>query len=554
MSLSPELIERIETWMLDDPDTLTRTQTEQFLRLAQAGEVDAIEKLTECFGQILQFGTAGLRGPLGPGPSCMNRAVVARAVAGLSHYLKKNNLKKLIVGYDARHNSHRFALDTVEIASGLGIEALLLPRALPTPVLSFAIRFYEADAGVMVTASHNPAQDNGYKVYLGDGSQIIAPIDSEIAGEIDNITSVLSLTRSDNYKTLDESAVDAYVARTSSLKHPDISSDIHVVSTSLHGVGDEVWQRVFRRAGFTALEVVESQQKPDPDFPSVVFPNPEEEGATDLLLALAKQVHADIAIAHDPDADRCAAAIVENGLWRLLKGDELGSLLAWWLIKRSEILGIQPPSGTFASSIVSSTLLESIAHTHRLKYQSTLTGFKWISKIPDLSFGYEEALGYCVDPEYVRDKDGISAAIVVVELAAYLKSQGISVSQVLNEIAAEYGVFATDQLSVRVANLALIPEAMKKLRDNPPTSVAGLKVLEVIDLQQGWKHLPPTNGIMLFLDGGRVIARPSGTEPKLKCYLEVKSKNPNIEEARRNGKSVLQDMKQDMAIALGVSS
>jgi phosphomannomutase len=302
------------------------------------------------------------------------------------------------------------------------------------------------------------------------------------------------------------------------------------------------------------LEVVESQQQPDPDFPSVVFPNPEEEGATDLLLALAKQVHADIAIAHDPDADRCAAAIVENGLWRLLKGDELGSLLAWWLIKRSEILGLQPPTGTFASSIVSSTLLESIAHTHHLKYQSTLTGFKWISKIPDLSFGYEEALGYCVDPEYVRDKDGISAAIVAVELAAYLKSQGISVSQVLNEIAAEYGVFATDQLSVRVANLAVIPEAMKKLRDTPPTSVAGLKVLEVIDLQQGWRHLPPTNGIMLFLDGGRVIARPSGTEPKLKCYLEVTSKNPNVEEARQSAATVLQSMKRDMAIALGVSS
>ena len=552
MRLSAKFVEHVESWMKDDPDPITKQQTEDLL-LAAKNDDQAAELLQQYFGPLLQFGTAGLRGSLGPGPSCMNRAVVARAAAGLCTYMSKNGLKKLIVGYDARHNSYRFALDTVEIAAGLGIEALVLPRALPTPVLSFAIRFYKADAGVMVTASHNPAQDNGYKVYLGDGSQIISPTDSDIAFEIAAISKVGDLVRRDTFTLLDDAAVDAYIERTSSLVHTDISKSIQVVSTSLHGVGDEVWQRVFRAAGFTQLEVVKSQQQPDPDFPTVVFPNPEEAGATDLLLELAEGVHADIAIAHDPDADRCAAAIVDQGKWRLLKGDELGSLLAWWIIQRTTVLNIKAPTGTFASSIVSSTLLESIAKAHNLKYQSTLTGFKWISKIEDLSFGYEEALGYCVDPEYVRDKDGISAALVIIELAAYLKSTRQSICDVLDSIAKQFGIHATDQLSVRVAKLELIPAAIKRLRETPPAEVAGLDVVEVIDLQTGWHHLPPTNGMMLLLKGGRVIARPSGTEPKLKCYLEVVLKDAEIPEARLKAQRLLQDMKRDMAIALGVN-
>ncbi|MGA1324212.1 MAG: phospho-sugar mutase [Candidatus Nanopelagicales bacterium] len=554
MSLNQETLKRIEEWIQDDPDPITQSQTKELLASASGGDQQAIDTLQICFGPILQFGTAGLRGPLGPGPSCMNRAVVGRAAAGLCNYLKAKNLRKLIVGYDARHNSYRFALDTVEIAAGLGIESLLLPNALPTPVLSFAIRYYSADAGVMVTASHNPAADNGYKVYLGDGSQIISPVDSEIAAQIDAVTSVAALKRGDTYQVLDETAVEAYIERTSSLVHPQISRTIRVASTSLHGVGDEVWQKVFYKAGFTSLHVVESQQSPDPDFPTVRFPNPEEQGATDLLIELARQQDADVAIAHDPDADRCACAIKDNGIWRLLRGDELGSLLAWWLIERAQVLNLDAPRGTFASSIVSSTLLEAIAHKHNLNYQSTLTGFKWISKIPDLAFGYEEALGYCVDPKVVRDKDGISAAIVVVELAAYLKSKDLSISDVLQQIADEYGVYITDQLSVRFANLALIPEAIKRLRENPPTKVAGLDVQEIVDLQNGWKHLPPTNGMMLLLDGGRVIARPSGTEPKLKCYLEVTIKSSDIEKAQNKASQLLKDMKSDMAIALGVSS
>lgn len=553
MSLSAELITRIETWMNDDPDEVTKNQTQKLLEAALQNDSDATALLTTYFGPILQFGTAGLRGPLGPGPSCMNRAVVARAAAGLCRYLLKNRGKKLIVGYDARHNSYRFALDTVEIASGLGIEALLLPRALPTPVLSFAIRHYNADAGVMVTASHNPAQDNGYKVYLEDGSQIIPPVDSGIAEEIDAVFSVQELERKTTFTLLGDEAVDAYIERTASLVHPDVSRTINVVSTSLHGVGDEVWQRVFQKAGFSSLKVVESQQRPDPDFPTVKFPNPEEKGATDLLIELAHEATADIAIAHDPDADRCAMAIVDNGNWRLLKGDELGSLLAWWMVKRREHFNLSPLNGTFASSIVSSTLLKSIADKYGLNYQSTLTGFKWISKISDLVFGYEEALGYCVDPDGVRDKDGISAALLAAELAAFLKSQDMSVSDVLYQIAEEFGVFQTDQLSVRVANLDLIPQAIKRLRETPPASVAGLKVTDVIDLQLGWMHLPPTNGMMLLLDGGRVIARPSGTEPKLKCYLEVVIKNVEVSEAKDQATKRLEDMKRDMAIALGIT-
>ncbi|MEN9922734.1 MAG: hypothetical protein RIS09_248 [Actinomycetota bacterium] len=554
MSLNQEFVEKIELWIDDDPDDVTRGETKLLLSHAQSGDVEAATKLQACFGEILQFGTAGLRGPLGPGPSCMNRAVVARAAAGLCGYMKKSGLTTLIVGYDARHNSKQFAIDTVEIATGLGIQAMLLPRSLPTPVLSFAIKFYQADAGVMVTASHNPAQDNGYKVYLGDGSQIIAPIDSAIAAEIATIRSVKALPRSTNYQVLQSEAVDAYITRTASLVHPKVSRDIHVVSTSLHGVGDEVWQKVFHAAGFKQLHVVESQREPNPDFPTVVFPNPEEAGATDLLLELAEKMHADVAIAHDPDADRCAAAILDRGVWRLLKGDELGSLLAWWLIERCRVLGLELPQGTFASSIVSSTLLQSLATSNNLKYQTTLTGFKWISKISDLRFGYEEALGYAVDPEFVRDKDGISAGIVFVEMCAYLKSIGSSVSEILDRIGLQYGVHATDQLSVRMANLELIPQAVSNLRANPPREVAGLQVVEVVDLQSGWKHLPPTNGMMLLLDGGRVIARPSGTEPKLKCYLEVIIKSDDVATARREASQRLERMKQDMAIALGVTS
>ena len=552
--MTADLFARVDAWIADDPDENTREQASEVLAAAREGDAASIAQLEQWFGPFLQFGTAGLRGPLGPGPSCMNRAVVSRAAAGLCAYLVKRDAKRIVVGYDARHGSIDFALDTVAIAAGAGLHAILLPRTLPTPVLAYAIRHFNADAGVMVTASHNPAQDNGYKVYLGDGSQIVPPADSDIASEIAAVSSVAGLVLSDEWETADESVVTAYINAAVAVVHAKAPRAITIASTSLHGVGDEVWRAVMSSAGYAAPHVVVEQADPDPDFPTVVFPNPEEAGATDLLIELASKVNADIAIAHDPDADRCAMAAPDrNGKWRLLRGDEVGALLGWWTVERTQQFGLPAPHGTFANSIVSSTLLGKMAAHHNIPFQFTLTGFKWIAKIPDLLFGFEEALGYCVDPASVRDKDGISAGLRLVEMAAHLKSQGRTINDVLADLAKQFGLHRTDQLSVRMSDLAAIPAAVARLRSTPPTSVAGMKVNEVIDLKNGWSGLPPTDGIMLQLEGGRVIARPSGTEPKLKCYLEcIITDVSDIEASELSATDIIATMKSDMANALGV--
>lgn len=550
--MTQELFERVTTWIADDPDETTASQAAEVLKDAQAGDVAAIAQLENWFGGLLQFGTAGLRGPIAPGPSCMNRAVVMRAAQGLINYLKQNDGKSIVVGYDARHRSLDFALDTVELAAASGLKAILLPRALPTPVLAFAVRLLQADAGVMVTASHNPPQDNGYKVYLGDGSQIVPPQDKAIAAEIAAIKSVSDLAKSDTWELADESVVDAYVASAAATFELPNLPQINVVYTPLHGVGFETLAATFAKAKLAPVQAVEEQVLPDPNFPTVAFPNPEEAGATDMLLELARSQTADLAIANDPDADRCAAAIPTEAGWRLLRGDELGTLLGWWTIKRNSLLNRPPLSGVFAASIVSSNQLATIARANGLEFQGTLTGFKWIAKVPNLVFGYEEALGYCVDPSAVGDKDGISAATRLVELASWLKSESKSIGQLLDELAAEYGLFQTDQLSVRMQDLAAIPAAVARLRNQPPTTVGGMKVENVIDLAAGWNGLPPTDGILLQLSGGQVIARPSGTEPKLKCYLEVKLDATDIFAARTSASSTLAAMKVDMAKALGV--
>lgn len=548
-----ELFEKVEAWIADDVDETTQEQTRQVLADARNGDASALEQLQAWFGPFLQFGTAGLRGPLGPGPSCMNRAVVIRAAAGLCAYLNQRDAKRIVVGYDARHRSHDFALDTVAIAAAAGLEAILLPRALPTPVLAFAVRHLDADAGVMVTASHNPAQDNGYKVYLGDGSQIVPPADADIAAEISKITSASAVAMSDAWLIAEESVVTEYINRAAHVV-AGVRVPVNVVSTSLHGVGHEVWSSVFHQAQLGTLTVVAEQQDPDPDFPTVAFPNPEEAGATDLLLELAAKVDADVAIAHDPDADRCAVGIkTESGAWRLLRGDELGALLADWTFMRAKTrFNLPTPEGSVAASIVSSRLIAKIAEANNVPCHFTLTGFKWISKIPDLIFGYEEALGYCVDPASVRDKDGISAAARVCEMVSYYKSHFRDLQQVLDAQAREYGVYATDQLSVRMNDLAQIPAAVAKLRANPPRKVGGLAVTEFVDLSLGYNGLPPTDGVMLLLDGGRVIARPSGTEPKLKCYLEAIVKTNDVDADRRQAQRILDSMKTDMKAVFGV--
>lgn len=547
-----ELIEKVERWIADDPDETTAAHAQQVLDDAKLGDEQAIAQLTSWFGDLLQFGTAGLRGPIAPGPSCMNRAVVMRAAQGLINYLLKTGGKKIVVGYDARHRSIDFALDTVELAAASGLEAVLLPRTLPTPVLAFAVRYLKADAGVMVTASHNPPQDNGYKVYLGDGSQIIPPQDADIAAEIAAINSVKDLPRAENWELADEAVVQSYTQSAAATFEIADLPKVNAVYTPLHGVGYETLAATVKTAGLAELSVVVEQSEPDPDFPTVAFPNPEEAGATDLLLELAELQNADIAIANDPDADRCAAAIKDGAAWRLLRGDEVGVLLGWWGIKRNELLGRPKLSGVFAASIVSSTMLSKIASAHNLEYQGTLTGFKWIAKVPSLVFGYEEALGYCVDPQSVGDKDGISAAIRLLELTAWLKSESRTFPQLLDELATTYGLHMTDQLSVRMQDLAAIPAAVSRLRSTPPKTVGGLPVEQIVDLAKGWNGLPPTDGILLLLDGGQVIARPSGTEPKLKCYLEVQLATDDVTADRARAQEILAAMKIDMAKALGV--
>lgn len=553
MTVSPVLEAQVRAWVEDDPDESTAQRAMHLLTAAQTGDAHAEAELTTCFGEFLQFGTAGLRGPLGPGPSCMNRAVVIRAAAGLVNYLLTHNATRIVVGYDARHRSDDFARDTVSIAAAAGLEAILLPRALPTPVLAYAIRALNADAGVMVTASHNPANDNGYKVYLGDGSQIIPPQDGEIAAEIAAIGSARAVPMADTWNVANESVVSHYIDACAAVLAAAAPRDVRIAYTPLHGVGNETLLKVFGQVGYSDIHVVASQAEPNPDFPTVAFPNPEEAGATDLLLALAAEVNADIAIANDPDADRCAMAAKDNqGQWRLLRGDEVGALLGWWTIERASAFNEARPTGTFAASIVSATLLQSLAQRHGLKYQSTLTGFKWIAKIPDLTFGYEEALGYCVDADSVRDKDGISAALRLAELAAWLKARGSSVAALLDEIAAEYGLHHTDQLSVRMANLADIPAAVNRLRTSPPSTVGGRAVLASIDMKDGYRGLPPTDGFVLEVEGGRIIVRPSGTEPKLKCYIEVVLHSSDITQARKDAHAAVAAMKVDISRALGL--
>ncbi|MGE9809468.1 phospho-sugar mutase [Janibacter sp. G1551] len=521
-----DLLAAATAWAQDDPDDATRAELEAVIAKVEAGDAEAETDLKDRFAGILEFGTAGLRGRLGAGPNRMNRAVVLRAAAGLTAYLQQKVAAPFVViGYDARHNSDVFARDTAAVVVAAGGRAALLPRTLPTPVLAYAVRHLGADAGVMVTASHNPPQDNGYKVYLGDGSQIVPPADAGIADEIAKVARVADIARAaDGWETLGDDLVAAYLTAVAGVVAADSPRDLTIVHTSLHGVGDEVVGRAFALAGFPELVTVASQAEPDPDFPTVSFPNPEEDGALDAAIALATEVGPDLVIANDPDADRCAVAVpaldadgVRTGDWRLLRGDELGVLLGSHLLMR----GV-PDGHRMANSIVSSRLLAAMCRQAGVDHEETLTGFKWISRVPDLHFGYEEALGYCVAPDLVRDKDGVSAALLIAELAAIMKSEGSSLLAVLDDLHEQLGVHATDSFSIRVADLADIATLMERLRANAPTQIASVPVTSAEDLANGTETLPPTDGLRYVLDDdSRIIVRPSGTEPKLKVYLEV---------------------------------
>ncbi|MFI6690473.1 phospho-sugar mutase [Streptomyces sp. NPDC050433] len=554
--MQQDLIARAEAWLAEDPDSDTRDELRALIDAA-AGDLDA---LAERFSGTLQFGTAGLRGELGAGPMRMNRSVVIRAAAGLAAYLKATGQGGglVVIGYDARHKSADFARDTAAVMTGAGLRAAVLPRPLPTPLLAFAIRQLGAVAGVEVTASHNPPRDNGYKVYLGDGSQIVPPMDGDIAAEIDAVGPLDSVARPEGgWQVLGDEVLTAYLERTDAVLSAGSPRTARVVHTALHGVGTETLNAAFARAGFPAPVPVAEQAEPDPDFPTVAFPNPEEPGAMDLAFATARRAAPDIIIANDPDADRCAVAVpdadAESG-WRMLRGDEVGALLAAHLVNK----GATGTTGVFAESIVSSSLLGRIAEAAGIGYEETLTGFKWIARVEGLRYGYEEALGYCVDPDGVRDKDGITAALLVAELASELKEQGRGLPDLLDDLALAHGLHATDQLSARVQDLSLITRAMGRLRDHPPVALAGLSVVSAEDLSEGATGLPPTDGLRYHLDGtyrARVIVRPSGTEPKLKCYLEAVipvADASDLPSARTRGAELLTSLKRDLAEAAGI--
>ena len=543
-----DLLSRARAWAEEDPDPQTRAELEQVIADVEAGGDDA--DLDDRFAGTLEFGTAGLRGALGAGSNRMNRIVVTRAAAGLAAYLIDTGHRggSVVIGFDARHNSDVFARDTAEVMTGAGLKPLVLPRPLPTPVLAFAIRELGCAAGVMVTASHNPPQDNGYKVYLGDGSQIVPPADSEIAARIEAVGPMADIPRGNAGKVVEEEIIDRYLDIVADLAG-DGPRDLTIVYTPLHGVGGTTVIQVLETAGFSAPHVVEQQEEPDPEFPTVAFPNPEEPGAMDLAMALAAEKKADLVVANDPDADRCAVAVPGPHGWRMLRGDEVGALLG------HHLLGLGR-TGTYANSIVSSSLLAKMAAAAGQPHEETLTGFKWISRAPGLAFGYEEALGYCVDPDHVKDKDGVSALLLICEMAATAKAAGRSLNDLLDDIAAEHGLHATDQLSARFDDLAEIPATMQRLRDTPPASLGGLAVERIDDLSLGSDALPPTDGLRFALaDGARVIVRPSGTEPKVKCYLEVVipvDPEDGVDAAKIAAAGRLDAIKGDLRVAAGL--
>ncbi len=547
MTSDADLLQQARDWAAEDPDPVTRAELEQLIEAGDSAE------LADRFSGTLEFGTAGLRGALGAGPNRMNRVVVLRAAAGLAAYLMQNGAgadDAVVIGYDARHNSEVFARDTAEVMTGAGMKAFVLPRPLPTPLLAFAIRHLKCVAGVMVTASHNPPQDNGYKVYLGDGSQIVPPADAEIAEQIAAVGALADIPRGDGGEVLGDQVLDHYLETVVALAGGG-PRELSIVYTPLHGVGGSTVVTALKQAGFSDPHVATAQAEPDPDFPTVSFPNPEEPGAMDLAMALAREVDADIVVANDPDADRCAVAVPggPHG-WQMLRGDEVGALLAQHLLELRR-------EGVYATSIVSSSLLGKMAVAEKQLYAETLTGFKWIGRVENLAFGYEEALGYCVDPAHVKDKDGVSALMMVCDIAARAKASGRTLRDLLDDLARKYGLHATDQLAVRMDDLDAIPAVVNRLRDDPPTSLGGLAVEHVDDLSLGSEHVPPTNGLRFRLaDNGRVVVRPSGTEPKIKCYLEVvvpvEDDGEGVDAARISAVGRLDAIRGDLQAAAGL--
>ncbi|MFS0913193.1 phospho-sugar mutase [Microbacterium sp. 179-I 3D2 NHS] len=531
--MSDDRLAQARAWLRQDPDHQTRDELAGLITRAAGGEAAALADLDDRFRTRLAFGTAGLRGALGAGSNRMNRVLVAQAAAGFAAYLREKahgGTPTVVIGYDGRRNSRVFATDSAELFAGAGLRAVLLPRLLPTPVLAFAVRHLGADAGVMVTASHNPPDDNGYKVYLGgadQGSQIVAPSDAEIAGHIQRIADagdVSALPRSTAYETAGEEVVEAYIAATAAVAPaPEAAEGLRWVYTAMHGVGWETLSRILKASGYPQPTVVDEQLTPDATFRTVSFPNPEEPGAMDLSFAAARRAKADFILANDPDADRLAVAIPDDeaaGGWRRLTGNEIGLLLG----ARAARAAAGVAGASLACSLVSSPGLGAVAAHHGLDFHETLTGFKWISRAPGIVFGFEEALGYLVNPETVRDKDGISAAVAILGLAAEARGRDAGIADLIRELGDTYGHFASGQVSVRVEDVSLIADVMLALRTLPPTHIGDRSIASAEDLLQAGPGQPSGDVLRYRLsDGSRVIVRPSGTEPKLKVYIDARA-------------------------------
>jgi len=532
--VSAGVLDAARAWLAQDPDADTRAELAALIDQAEAGDADALDDLHDRFRTRLAFGTAGLRGRLGAGSNRMNRVLVGQAAAGFAAYLREHApagaTPAVVVGYDGRRNSDVFARDSVELFAGAGLRAILLPRLLPTPVLAFAVRHLGAAAGVMVTASHNPPDDNGYKVYLGgadDGAQIVSPADAEIAAHIQRVADaadLAALPRSESYETAGEDVVDAYIAATALVAPaPAGAAGMSWVYTAMHGVGYETLRRILEVAGYPLPTVVAAQIAPDGTFPTVAFPNPEEPGAMDLAYETARAAGAEFVLANDPDADRLAVALPDDtvdGGWRALTGNQVGLLLGWRAAQRAGA------GGSLACSLVSSPGLQAVAEHYGLDFHATLTGFKWISRAPGIVYGYEEALGYLVNPETVRDKDGVSAAVAVLGMIAEAREQGRTLADLLAQFQDTFGYFDSGQVSVRVDDVAVIGRITAALRQDPPASFGGVAVARVDDFARGVDDLPPGDVLRYWLvDGSRVIVRPSGTEPKLKVYLDVRGES-----------------------------
>jgi len=569
-SITAELQLAVEDWLQRDPDEGTRTALRTALDAALAGDAAAEADLRERFSGRLTFGTAGLRAELGAGPRRMNRVVVREAARGFVEHLPPG--ATIVIGYDARHLSDVFAEDTARVVAAAGGTALLLPEIVPTPLLSFAIRHLGADAGVMCTASHNPPRDNGYKVYLGDGAQIVPPVDAEIAARIDAVATrpegpPLAAADDPAIVRLDRSVIEAYIDHVVGLSGAGASEpgtrDLSIVYTPMHGVGAGVTLEVLRRRGFTRVHPVLQQVEPDPDFPTVAFPNPEEPGALDLAFATATRVAADLIIANDPDADRLGVAVpgIDEAGWTALTGNEIGALLAEHVLERTA-----GDDRLVVTTFVSSSLLHAQAAYHGARAAEVLTGFKWVVRPglrdPSLRFvfGYEEALGFSVD-EYVRDKDGVSAALAFAELAATLREDGRTVWSQLETLSRRHGHHATRTWSVRFqgsAAHAQMDAVMHRLRTAAPAALAGDDVARVQDMGAGGS-LPPTDALVLELaSGARVVVRPSGTEPKIKVYFEVVQPVPDgsggYVEARRAGGAAIEARRAALAEHVGLAA